>query len=248
MVPPLYDSIGKQYRNYRHPDPRSAATIAGALTDTRVIVNVGAGVGSYEPRDREVVAVEPSGVMIAQRPRQGIPIVQARAEALPFKDDAFDCALAVLTIHHWANMEKGLRESLRVAKRRVVLLTWVGFSNHFWLLDYLPQIKSTDEPLFPSLEQLSSWMGPLHAVPVPIPHDCTDGFLCAYWRRPEAYLDEGVRSAISTFSRVLDVEEGLARLKSDLASGLWHERYGELLQREAIDFGYRVVVSEKSAA
>ena len=248
MAAPLYDDIGKQYRNYRQPDPRIAAAIAGTLTGARMIVNVGAGVGSYEPRDRTVVAVEPSGVMIAQRSRQGTPIVQARAEALPFKDDAFDCALAILTIHHWSDMEKGLEESLRVAKQRVVLLTWVGFSTYFWLLDYLPQIKRIDEPLFLSLEQLSSWLGPLRAIPVPIPHDCTDGFLCAYWRRPEAYLDEGVRSAISTFARVPDIKEGLARLKADLTSGLWHERYGDLFQREEVDFGYRVVVSEERPA
>lgn len=248
MAAPLYDDIGKQYRNYRQPDPRIAAAIAGTLTGARMIVNVGAGVGSYEPRARTVVAVEPSGVMIAQRSRQGTPIVQARAEALPFKDDAFDCALAILTIHHWSDMEKGLEESLRVAKQRVVLLTWVGFSTYFWLLDYLPQIKRIDEPLFPSLEQLSSWLGPLRAIPVPIPHDCTDGFLCAYWRRPEAYLDEGVRSAISTFARVPDIKEGLARLKADLTSGLWHERYGDLFQREEVDFGYRVVVSEERPA
>lgn len=248
MATPLYDSIGKQYQNYRQPDPRIATIISGVLSDAHRIVNIGAGVGSYEPCGREVVAVEPSEVMIAQRSRQRASIVQARAEALPFRDDSFDCALAILTIQHWADIEKGLQESRRVAKQRMILLTWVGFSTHFWLLDYLPQIKMIDEPLFPSIEQLSSWLGPLRTIPVPIPHDCTDGFLCAYWRRPEAYLNEGVRSAISTFSRVLDIQEGLARLKADLASGLWQERYGDLFEREEVDFGYRVVVAEERAA
>jgi hypothetical protein len=149
--------------------------------------------------------------------------------------------MAILTIHHWSDIEKGLREALRVAKRKVVLLTWIGFISHFWLLDYLPQIKSIDEPMFPSIEQLSSWVGPVRSVVVPIPHDCTDGFLCAYWRRPEAYLDEGVRRAISTFARINNIEEGLERLKADISTGLWHKRYGDLLQKTEMDYGYRVV-------
>lgn len=248
MAAALYDSIGKQYHSYRRPDPRIAAVLSRELADVRTIVNLGAGVGSYEPIHRDVVAVEPSSVMIAQRRRREVPIVQARAEALPFREGTFDCALALLTIHHWSDIERGLREAMRVAKRNVVLLTWVGFTTRFWLLDYLPQIKSIDEPMFPPLEQLSSYLGPLRVVPVPIPHDCTDGFLCAYWRRPEAYLDEGARGAISTFSRVHPIEEGLERLRADLASGLWYERYGDLLEEDEVDFGCRVVVSDAGAA
>jgi SAM-dependent methyltransferase len=243
MTTVLYDSIGQQYRNYRLPDDRITAALSRELADARAIVNIGAGVGSYEPHDREVVAVEPSWVMIDQRRRHKAAIVQARAEALPFRQDTFDCAMAILTIHHWSDIERGLSEALRVSKGKIVLLTWIGFASHFWLLDYLPQIKSIDESMFPSIEQLSSWIGPVRSVVVPIPHDCTDGFLCAYWRRPEAYLDEGVRSAISTFSRIYDVEEGLERLKNDISTGLWHERYGDLLEKNEADFGYRVVVS-----
>jgi hypothetical protein len=239
----LYDSIGKHYRTYRLPDNRIAAVVSRELTDAHKIVNIGAGVGSYEPHDKEVTAVEPSWVMIDQRRRYKAAIVGARAEALPFRQDTFDCAMAILTIHHWSDIERGLFEPLRVSKGKIILLTWIGFISHFWLLDYLPQIKPVDESMFPSIEQLSSWIGPVRSVVVPIPHDCTDGFLCAYWRRPEAYLDEGVRSAISTFSRVRNVEEGLARLKDDISTGLWHERYGYLLEKNEIDFGYRIVVS-----
>ncbi len=243
MVSVLYDDIGKRYHAYRVPDRRIAAAVFRELAGARTIVNIGAGVGSYEPDDREVVAVEPSRVMIAQRTGRAAPVVCARAEALPFRRDVFDCALAVLTIHHWSDIERGLCEALRVAGGRVVLLTWVGFVSPFWLLDYLPEIGSIDEPLFPSVERLESLLGPVHSITVPIPHDCTDGFLCAYWRRPEAYLDEGVRSAISTFSRVRDVEKGLGRLKEDLSTGRWHEKYGDLLDKEEIDCGYRLVVS-----
>ncbi|MBN1614635.1 MAG: class I SAM-dependent methyltransferase [Deltaproteobacteria bacterium] len=239
----LYDSIGKRYRSHRLPDRRIAAILFRELANASTIVNIGAGGGAYEPDDKEVIAVEPSRVMIDHRRGRKAAVVQARAEALPFRQNAFDCAMAVLTIHHWSDIERGLQEALRVAKRKVVLLTWVGFPSHFWLLDYLPQIRSIDEPMFPTMEQLASWMGSLRSIVVPIPHDCTDGFLCAYWRRPGAYLDQGVRSAISTFSRVRDIEEGLERLKADVAAGLWLERYGDLLEKKEIDLGYRVVVS-----
>lgn len=210
----------------------------------RTVVNIGAGGGSYEPKNKKVVAVEPSSVMIRQRPKNSAPAVQALAEALPFKNNSFDCALCILTIHHWADIETGLKEALRVANSRLVLLTWIGFVNHFWLLDYLPEIKAIDEPLFPSIKQLTDWLGPVSVITVPIAHDCPDGFLCAYWRRPESYLDAEVRSAISTFSRIRRIDEGLEQLKKDLNNGFWKERYGHLLQEREVDFGYRLVISQ----
>jgi SAM-dependent methyltransferase len=137
--------------------------------------------------------------MIAQRSGRGPAVVQGCAEFLPFKDGVFDLATAILTIHHWQDIEGGLREALRVANGRLLLLTWIGFGEDFWLLDYLAEIREIDEPLFPSIDELREIVGPVRVIPVPIPHDCTDGFLCAYWRRPHCYLDERVRSAISTF-------------------------------------------------
>jgi SAM-dependent methyltransferase len=239
----LYDSIGRKYRNYRHPDLRIGDEISKWLPDEGPIINIGAGAGSYEPVDRKVVAVEPSSVMIDQRPRNSTPVIQACAEALPLKDNSFECAMAILTIHHWSDMERGLKEAVRVSGGKVVLLTWIGFVNHFWLLDYLPEMKVVDESMFPSIDQLYAWLGPVQTIPIPIPYDCTDGFLCAYWQRPEAYLNEDVRSAISAFSRVQNISEGIARLKDDLESGLWEERYGYLFQEKEIDFGYRLVAA-----
>lgn len=245
MVKPLlYDRIGKKYPNYRHPDVRINTTISNCLPGKGTILNIGAGVGSYEPVDRNVVAVEPSSVMISQRPENSAPVIQAYAEALPFKDNSFECALGILTIHHWSDIGRGLKEAIRVSGGKVLLLTWIGFVNHFWLLDYLPEMKVVDESMFPSIKQLSVWLGPIETITVPIPQDCTDGFLCAYWRRPEAYLNEDIRSAISTFSRLHDISEGISRLKADLDSGLWESRYGYLLKEKEIDFGYRLVVSK----
>ena len=242
----LYDTIGTQYRTHRRPDPGIARIIHAELQQAASIVNIGAGLGGYEPADRYVIAVEPSSLMMSQRHRGAPPVVQAHAEFLPFRSSSFDVATAVLTIHHWSDMTRGLMEARRVAKHKVVLLTWIGFCNDFWLLDYIPRIREIDEPLFPSIEDLACILGPVRVIPVAIPHDCTDGFLCAYWRRPEAYLDEGVRSAISTFSRIRNTEGGLRRLEEDLRSGVWRQRYHHLLNIESMDYGYRVVVAESN--
>lgn len=241
-----YDRIGVSYAERRVADPRIAALLWREVAGATEIVNVGAGAGSYEPHWGNVIAVEPSRVMIAQRAHEAGPVVQARAEALPFPARQFDCAMAILTIHHWAGVEQGLREMLRVARRKVVVLTWIGFVKPFWLVDYLPEVESIDARIFPSLEALSSWLGPTRVTPVPIPHDCTDGFLCAYWRRPEAYLCEGVRAGMSTFSRLQNTDEALDRLRGDLVSGRWKKRYGRLLAESEIDMGYRLVVVERT--
>ena len=225
------------------PDTRIAAVIWREIGNRQRILNLGAGVGAYEPSDRDVVALEPSQVMISQRPANAAPVVQGRAECLPFKDNAFDVALAILTIHHWLDIEKGLHEAIRVAQKRLILLTWIGFVENFWLTDYLPQMKEIDEPLFPSIAGLEKILGPVRVLPIPIPHDCQDGFLCAYWRRPHLYLDKGVRSAISTFARITDISAGLQRLKEDLESDQWHKQYEYLLNKESMDFGYRLVVA-----
>ena len=238
-----YDYIGRGYRDCRSADTRIAAALNEALGDARKILNVGAGVGSYEPTGLDVVALEPSRVMLDQRISGATPLVQGRAEALPFNDNAFDAVMGVLTLHHWEDQAAGLHEVLRVARKRVVMLSWVGYSNRFWLFDYFPEIETIDAAIFPDLEWLADVTGcPVQASVVPVPGDCSDGFLCAYWRRPEAYLDPGVRGAISTFAQLPDVESRLARLRADLDSGAWQSRYGELLKKDFMDYGYRVLL------
>jgi len=239
----LYDSIGRGYRALRRQDPRIAAQIRGALGDAASIVNVGAGAGSYEPRDRRVVAVEPSRVMIDQRAPEAAPVVRAVADALPFRDESFDAALAILTVHHWRDRTRGLEELRRAARRRVVILTCDPSPPGFWLTDYFPRIPEVDRATLPPLSELERALGRIRWIEVPIPHDCTDGFLGAYWRRPHAYLRPEVRSAISTFSKIGDLAPGLAALERDLASGAWQARYGRLLARESLDLGYRLVVA-----
>jgi SAM-dependent methyltransferase len=247
-VAQLYDTIGRGYSAYRRPDPRLATAIVGALGDARSVVNVGAGAGSYEPTDRRVIAIEPSAAMIAQRPAGSAPVVRASATDLPFRDASFDAALSVLSLHHWPDQARGLAELVRLARERVVLLTWDPAAPRFWLVEeYFPEIRVIDRPLFLTLDELEQALGPIEVEPFLVPADCHDGFLGAYWRRPEAYLDAGVRGAISTFTKLGDVEAGVARLRRDLADGTWRRRHADLLERSEIDLGYRLVIARRPA-
>jgi SAM-dependent methyltransferase len=252
-VSELYDTIGVGYTGKRRPDPRIDAAIRAALGDARSVVNVGAGAGSYEPRDLEVVPVEPSAVMREQRPPELPAAIAGSAEALPLGDKSVDAAMGVLTDHHWTDRAAGLRELRRVARRRVVLFTFdPALWDLFWLnTEYLPGFEALIEPRylergFWAAELRELLGGDVRFVEVPVPHDCADGFYGAYWRRPRAYLDPAVRASISVFAR-LDRDEVAAaveRLRGDLESGRWAEGHAELLERDALELGYRVVAAE----
>ena len=241
-----YEQIGGGYAERRRADPRLARLIAEALGEAGSVVNVGAGTGSYEHAARGTVAVEPAAVMIAQRAPAAAPCVRAFGEQLPFHDATFDAGLAVLTIHHWSDWRAGLRELVRVTRRRVVISTWDPDCDGFWLVrDYMPVMLERDRRRFPGLGALREELGDIQVQPVLIPHDCTDGFLGAYWRRPAAYLDPTIRAGISSFARP-DLDAGLARLGADLADGAWARKHGDLLERTEIDVGYRLVVAAHS--
>ncbi|WP_284124179.1 class I SAM-dependent methyltransferase [Parerythrobacter aestuarii] len=242
----LYDTIGVDYANLRKPDPRIAAQIEAALGDARTVLNVGAGAGSYEPAGRDVTALEPSAEMIAQRAPGAAPAIQGSAEDLPFADNSFDAAMAVLTIHHWSDQAKGLAELRRVACERVVLLTFDPAFRAMWQLDYWPELAALDEQAMPPLDFYARHLGTVEIAPVPIPHDCSDGFLYAYWRRPRAYLDPRIRKGSSSFWKLEGADEGAQRLEQDLASGAWAERHAALLDAESADMGYRLVTARIS--
>jgi SAM-dependent methyltransferase len=243
----LYDTIGASYTVTRRTEPRIAAQVWAALGDARTVLNVGAGTGSYEPSDRDVTAVEPSAVMRAQRPAGAARCVAATAEKLPFDDRSFDAAMAFATIHHWQDPIAGLREMRRVARRVVVFTHDTSDGNwrhRFWLTrDYLPEVATLLVGR-PSLSEEASAIG-ARVEPVLIPWDCADGFFEAYWRRPEAYLDEHVRRGISVWSKVgPDAEQRAVRsLRDDLASGRWAERNHDLIDLEAAELGLRLLVA-----
>ncbi|GAA0932964.1 class I SAM-dependent methyltransferase [Pseudonocardia zijingensis] len=244
----VYDQIGRTYRTTRRPDARIAAQVASALSGMGSVVNVGAGAGSYEPAGT-AVGVEPSSTMIGQRPAGSAPCVRAVAEALPLRSGSVDAALAVLTIHHWSDLEAGIAQLRRVARRRIVILTWdQEVFDEFWLVrEYLPAAAAVSAGHAVPLPRLAELLGGARVEPVPVPHDCTDGFGAAFWRRPAAYLDRGVRAGISMLAQAEPsaLAAGLAALARDLDSGAWEERHRELTALDRFDAGYRLVVSDQ---
>lgn len=240
----LYDTIGATYAVTRRTDPRIAAQIRTALGDVRTVVNVGAGAGSYEPPDLQVLAVEPSAVMRSQRRPDAAPCVSATAESLPFEDRSFDAAMAVATIHHWQDPIAGLREMRRVARRVVAFTFDLDGLCQFWLTrDYLPELVGLVVGL-PSLAEMADAIG-ARIEPVLIPWDCADGFPEAYWRRPETYLDDSVRRGMSLWARVgPGIEQrAVGSLRDDLASGRWAERNRDLFDLDAADLGLRLLIA-----
>lgn len=243
----LYDHIGKSYGATRRRDPRIAARIEAALGDARSVVDVGAGTGAYEPTDREVLAVEPSHTMIAQRPPGSAPVIQASAEKLPLPDGSFDAALAVATIQHWTDVRAGLRELRRVARKRIVIFLRNPESGApFWLTeDYLPRLDPSRKNAA-IVAAIRDELPSVTALPVPLPRDCEDGLFSAYWGRPEMYLDGEARNNISNFmlADADDMARGLARLQADLASGAWDRRYGVFRSLPELDLGHRLLIAE----
>jgi len=241
-----YESTGIGYEQQRRPDPRIAQAILAALGDSSTVLNVGAGAGSYEPTDRYVLAVEPSAAMRARR--QAIaapPAIDASAQLLPLDDDAVDAALAVLTIHQWGDaLVGGLREMRRVASGPVVILTLDSTKlQQFWLYEYLPARAQIEQQRFPAIENIRQVLGGTSTVEsVPIPLDCSDGFVEAFYGRPESFLDPAVRAAQSAwqFLDKSEIDRGLAKLTDDIHSGSWDRRHGHL--RETLTYTGRLTL------
>jgi hypothetical protein len=248
-TPPVYDTIGRGYVAHRRADPRWEAVVHDQLGDARVVVNVGAGSGSYEPQDASVVAVEPSAVMVSQRRPGAAPVVRASASALPFASGCADAAMAILTVHHWDDWHTGLRELCRMAPRRIVL--GIDFDLHasFWLLaDYLPEVADDTKRGLPGADEIARAIGATVSIPLLVPRDMRDGVLGAYWCRPAAYLDPEVRATCSGLA-LADPDvmaRGIAALEDDITNGAWKQRHAELAHLDSIDLGYRLLVSDMS--
>lgn len=245
-----YEQHGTSYATIRRPDPRIAARVHAALGASRTVLNVGAGAGSYEPVDRYVLAVEPSATMRAQRPVGGAPAVDATAENLPFDDNSFDAAMAILTVHQWRDVNRGLREMRRVSSGPVVVLTIDASAlQQFWLTDYIPEVVAVERTRFPTLDRVSDALAEgsadVRVDVVPVPKDCTDGFGEAFYARPEAFLRPEIRAASSglVLTDANAVQRGLDRLANDLASGAWDQAYGHLRSQAERRGAFRLVTA-----
>lgn len=245
-----YDRYGDGYARVRRPDLRIEQQVHAALGRSQTVLNVGAGTGSYEPSDRYVLAVEPSATMRAQRPAGAAPAVDAVAEDLPFDDDTFDAAMAIMTIHQWSDVSRGLREMRRVSRGAVVVLTLDAAAlEQFWLIDYIPEILGLERVRFPQLEQVTNLLAAdstdVRVDAVTVPRDCTDGFGEAFYARPEAFLQPEVRAFTSglVLTDQTAVQRGLDRLGQDLTSGEWDQRYGNLRTQPELHGALRLVTA-----
>jgi SAM-dependent methyltransferase len=243
-----YDELGVNYTDFRRPEPRIAARIWAALGDAASVVNVGAGAGSYEPSDRQTIAVEPSPLMIAKRPPGAGPAIRGVAEALPLDDKCVDAAMGTLTIHHWNDLGSGLAEMRRVARKRIVLLTIDAEKNsEIWTLsEYFPTAAQAEREKMPAMQALEAKLPRATIEVVPAPSRCRDEFTSALWDRPELFLEPETLRASSLWHQLSPetIRSGQERLRADLASGRWDEAHGHLRTLPELDIGLRLVCEE----
>jgi SAM-dependent methyltransferase len=241
-----YDDIGRCYSATRREDPAVKTCVMAALDGTHSVLNVGAGAGAYEPVDRDVIAVEPSRVMNAQR----TPLVlRARADRLPLRDQSVDGAMVILSLHHWDEaQEQGVRELRRVTRGPIVIATVdADVGARMWLpADYMPEASALDRRIFPAIDEISGWLGGrTHVQTLEVPRDTPDWTLMSFWAHPERVLDPRARSAVSGFARM--PAEVVARVvedvRRDLESGVWDARHGHLRMLTAFDVGFRMLVN-----
>lgn len=244
-----YESIGHGYANRRREDPRLSQLIHEALDGMRSVVNVGAGAGSYEPSDREVLAVEPSAVMLAQRPPGSAQAIRAVADRLPLADDCVDAAMTILSLHHWhPDQQAGVMEMRRVARHRIVIATVdPQVSGEMWLMaDYLTEVAELDHRIFPKPSTIAGWLGSSAGIyVVPISRDTPDGTLMSFWAHPERVLDSEARNVTSGFARqpAPVIERVVASVSRDLDNGDWDRRHGHLRELREFDAGLRLIVA-----
>jgi SAM-dependent methyltransferase len=245
-----YNKSGQKYSGHRQTDPRIAEYVFKGLADAKTILNVGAGPGSYEPANKYVVAVEPSIIMRAQRIQNGkIPAINAKADNLPFDDNSFDASMAMITVHHWPDMNKGLKELRRVAKKQVLIMTFdPGELDNFWNVNYFPELIEVEKARYPTIEFIKNSLGGnCEVIPIPIPLDCVDGFQEAFYGRPEAFLEKEVRLAQSAWGFLPEAveEKSVQSLEDDLKSGEWDKKYGHFRTQSAFTCALRLIISNK---
>jgi SAM-dependent methyltransferase len=243
-----YDTHGQKYSGQRKTDPRIAAYIHNELGDSKTVLNIGAGAGSYEPEDKYVIAVEPSIAMRTQRIANGkIPAINAKADSLPFDNKSFDASMAMVTVHHWPDLEKGIDEIRRVTRNKIVVMSFDPDAlDDFWNVNYFPELIEIERKRYPSIDRLQKALGGnSEIIKIPIPLDCVDGFQEAYYGRPEAFLEKEVRMAQSAWGFLPpELEEKyLHNLRNDLQSGAWDKKFGHFRTQPTFTGALRLIVA-----
>lgn len=245
-----YDTHGGLYSALRTTDPEIASQLWGALgDDIETVINVGAGTGSYEPPEKYVISVEPSARMRAQRIEIGRPpAINASAEALPFDDDSFDAAMAVLTVHHWRDLDAGLAELRRVSRRRALIMSFDPEKlDLLWNSEYFPEVLAVERRRYPPINRIAKALGgTVSVIQIEVPLTCVDGFQEGFYGRPEAFLDARVRRNQSAWGFVDPAAEAreVAALQADLESGEWDRKHGHLRNQPTFRGALRLVVTE----
>lgn len=244
-----YDKFGQHYSGQRQTEPEIAKYIHEALGDAKTILNIGAGAGSYEPEDRYVIAVEPSITMRAQRMRyHKVPAINATADVLPFDEGVFDAATAFLTIHHWPDIARGLREIRRVTRGPIIIMTYDRDDlDVFWNADYFSEVVEVERQRYPDMQWLCDQLGNNCEIQkIPIPLNCVDGFQEAFYGRPEAFISKEVRAAMSAWGFIPAEQQEVMvnRLKNALSSGEWDEKYGHLRKQPFFTGALRLVIAK----
>jgi ubiquinone/menaquinone biosynthesis C-methylase UbiE len=256
----LYDSIGKNYNSTRQPDKRIVAELISLLDlpTGSTIADIGAGTGNYSnaiaKQGYQIIAIEPSEVMQCQRQHHPhVSWITASAEQIPLADQAVDGALVMLALHHFNDLEQGIREISRITKsgKLVIFAFEQEKISNFWLTNYFPYFTRNTLTTFPSTKKIASLIKQITQqetaiIPFLLPVDLSDSFAASGWCKPEVYLDDQVRRGISTFAKMPtnELEAGLKRLKIDIDNGFWLQKYGHLLNQKEYDGGYRVLVTE----
>ncbi|NJL09273.1 MAG: class I SAM-dependent methyltransferase [Calothrix sp. SM1_7_51] len=253
----IYNSIGQSYSKSRIPDNRIVDAILYLLNLEKgnIIADIGAGTGGYSReianRGFFVYAVEPSDVMRSQVIEgERVKLLSGYAENLPLADASVDAVICILAIHHFSNFPQAIREMHRVTKEGAfVFLTFEPrISEKLWIADYFPIYRELDHQMFPPLSNVveiieANTQRIVDITNFNLPHDLTDMFAAAGWRRPEIYLNSEVRAGISALALAdkKEVEKGVIRLQEDLESGRWDEKYGNIRHLSELDAGYRFI-------